>query len=259
MTRPNETFDRVAVLYDRARPRYPAQLFADVMEQAQLAERARLLEIGAGTGQATQPFAAGGFEILCLEPGEQLARLAASNLRDFPGVRVVAESFEQASLPLHYYDLVFAAQAFHWVPKEVALSKTAAVLKAGGTVALFWSSPLDDKSELRARLDEAYQRHAPAMRKWAQRPDPGYRMYDIEAALEASSEFEDVRKHTYGWKQSYTTAQYLELMQTHSDHQLMSETDRQALLGDIARVIDEAGSTYTLEYETRLFCARRLP
>jgi len=48
-----ETFDTVAALYDRARPRYPSALFDDLADLAGIGSGARVLEIGPGTGQAT--------------------------------------------------------------------------------------------------------------------------------------------------------------------------------------------------------------
>jgi ubiquinone/menaquinone biosynthesis C-methylase UbiE len=44
------TFDQAAEVYDRARPRYPERLFDDLVSLAGLGPRARLLEVGCGTG-----------------------------------------------------------------------------------------------------------------------------------------------------------------------------------------------------------------
>ena len=53
-------FDEDARLYDRARPDYPAALFADLVELTGLAPGTRVIEIGPGTGQATRSLAATG-------------------------------------------------------------------------------------------------------------------------------------------------------------------------------------------------------
>ena len=49
--------DQVAELYDRARPDYPTEVFDDLVALAQLPDRARVVEIGCGTGQGTRPLA----------------------------------------------------------------------------------------------------------------------------------------------------------------------------------------------------------
>jgi SAM-dependent methyltransferase len=74
------TFDQVPELYDHARPTYPPQVFADLSALAELPAKARLVEIGCGTGQATLPLAERGFAITCVELGGQLAAFAQRKL-----------------------------------------------------------------------------------------------------------------------------------------------------------------------------------
>ncbi|MBA3794479.1 MAG: methyltransferase domain-containing protein, partial [Rubrobacter sp.] len=70
------TFDGAAPLYDEVRPGYPEALFDDVASLSVIPSRGRILEIGCGTGQATVPLARRGYEILCVELGENLAAVA---------------------------------------------------------------------------------------------------------------------------------------------------------------------------------------
>ena len=51
------TFDDIAGLYDRHRPRYPERLFDDLLSLSGITPSERILEIGSGTGQATLPLA----------------------------------------------------------------------------------------------------------------------------------------------------------------------------------------------------------
>lgn len=50
-------FDEVPELYDRARPTYPDELFADLTAITGVNERSSVLEVGCGTGQATRSLA----------------------------------------------------------------------------------------------------------------------------------------------------------------------------------------------------------
>lgn len=45
-------FDEVPELYDRVRPTYPDELFADLVAVTGLDEQSSVLEVGCGTGQA---------------------------------------------------------------------------------------------------------------------------------------------------------------------------------------------------------------
>lgn len=54
-----ETFDTAAALYDRARPRYPAQLFADLARHTGLPAGSRALEIATSWHSSTVSTAIG--------------------------------------------------------------------------------------------------------------------------------------------------------------------------------------------------------
>ncbi len=51
------SFDEVAELYDAVRPAYPEQLFDDLLAIAATPDRGRVIDVGAGTGQATEQLA----------------------------------------------------------------------------------------------------------------------------------------------------------------------------------------------------------
>src|SRR5262245_2416738 len=111
-----ETFDEVAELYDRARPGYPEALFDTLLAETGLTTDDALLEIGSGTGKATLPFAQRGYTVHCLEPGRNLAAVAARNLSAYPHVTIETVRFEDWPVLEQRYGLVYSAQAFHWIP-----------------------------------------------------------------------------------------------------------------------------------------------
>src|SRR5919206_542675 len=63
-------FNEVPELYDRVRPAYPEQLFADLVAITGIDEGSSVLEVGCGTGQATRSLASLGCSVIALEPGE---------------------------------------------------------------------------------------------------------------------------------------------------------------------------------------------
>ncbi|HKD96022.1 MAG TPA: methyltransferase domain-containing protein, partial [Micromonosporaceae bacterium] len=88
------TFGQDAELYDQCRPTYPPQLFTDLAALADLGPRARVLEIGCGTGQATLPLAQLGCHVVAMDLSPDMAAIARRNLAQFPIVTVVAAAFE---------------------------------------------------------------------------------------------------------------------------------------------------------------------
>src|ERR1035438_3172234 len=81
-------FNEVPELYDRVRPAYPDQLFADLAAITGMNRRSPVLEVGCGTGQATRSLAALGYQVTAIEPGAGMAALARQRLAAFRNVEV---------------------------------------------------------------------------------------------------------------------------------------------------------------------------
>lgn len=71
-------FDRRAEVYERGRPPYPAALFERLRNLGLLQPGLRVLDIGAGTGEATGEFIEAGSTVTAIEPGAALARRIAA-------------------------------------------------------------------------------------------------------------------------------------------------------------------------------------
>lgn len=140
-----KTFDEVALLYNEVRPRYPEELFATMIDITGVDTDATLLEIGAGTGQATKTLAQKGFQITAVELGHSLAEVAKRELEDYPNVQVVNSSFEEAELLPEMFDLVYAATSFHWIDPSVKYTKTHRLLRNEGYLAVIDTNHISDE------------------------------------------------------------------------------------------------------------------
>ncbi|HKC77109.1 MAG TPA: methyltransferase domain-containing protein, partial [Gaiellaceae bacterium] len=65
----SRSFENVAAEYERYRPEYPEEVLRWAAAQLELDERARVLDVGAGTGKLTRGLVALGFEVVAVEPG----------------------------------------------------------------------------------------------------------------------------------------------------------------------------------------------
>jgi SAM-dependent methyltransferase len=252
-------FGEVAELYDQARPGYPDALLDDVLEFVGR-DSPKVLEVGAGTGKATVLLALRGLEIVAVEPSAEMAAVARRHCAPFPMVSIQVQSFEACSAATGTFDLLASAQAWHWVRPEVRYRKAHRVLTPEGVLAVFWNRPLWEDSVLRAELDEIYESRAPELR--AREPGfPGLTQphADEERAeeIEASSLFGPATERSYRWSKTYSMPEYLQLLQTQSDHRMLPDPERDSLLTGVAEVIGRAGGRLTMDYLSRLYLARR--
>jgi SAM-dependent methyltransferase len=248
-------FDEVAELYDRVRPGYPAALVDDVIALSGIAAGGRILEIGSGTGLATEPFARRGFRILGLEPGAAMRERARARLARFANVELALSSFEEWRLEPEAFELVISAQAFHWVRPEVRFAKSAAALREGAALAVFGNVELDEQTALRAALDDAYARHAPALL------GPGGAAWysereTIEKSFADSACFGPVEFRSYPWSRAFAAGEYVDLLRTHSNHRLLPEAQREALHAAVREAIERHGGRAEVRYEAQLYLAR---
>ena len=255
-------FGAVADLYDRARPSYPPALVDDVLEFAGARHGDPAIEVGAGTGKATVLFARRGLRIVALEPSFEMARVARGKLVAYD-VTIEQTEFERWA-PHERFRLLFSAQAWHWVNPEIRYTRAREALADGGALAIFWNRPRWETSPVRDELSDAYGRAAPEL-GWG-RTGPGPMHPGVQSSpewwgdwtreLRATAGFEPPEARSYTWNQAYTTDEYVQLLQTHSDHIVLPDRERHALLEGVAGVIDRSGGSLTLEYVTALWLAR---
>ncbi|MBV8755971.1 MAG: class I SAM-dependent methyltransferase [Deltaproteobacteria bacterium] len=237
------SFDRNAALYDAARPSYDLRAIDVIRELGP-----RVLEIGAGTGKATELLARVGLHVTAVEPGATMA--AALRAKDLPRVRVVEARFED--VVEHDYDTVVAAQAWHWM--DPAKKYVLAAAAAPHLVLLY--NIADFELSLRAELDAVYAAHWVGDAARLQPVVDHRAKYETE--IRDSGVFAPPRIHDFAWTQRYTTQQYLDLIATYSDHAVLPQANRDALFAAIAAIIDRAGGEVVIPYATLAFVARRL-
>lgn len=252
-----EAFDDTAERYAEARPSYPECIVDRIVEYGQLTQESRILEIGTGTGKATLGFARRGLRIVGLEPGRRLVEIAQALLGEHPRVQVHCATFEEWTAAPRSYDLIFAAQSYHWTKPEMRTSKSAELLAPGGTLAIFGSWAEVAANPLREQLDAAYARHAPELRG----VDPARDWYgssDVPALeeLRASGRFTDVVYECFPWERTLSSELYRDLLRTYSFYWVLLPERLDALLEEVSEVIRANGGDVTLGYKTGLILAR---
>lgn len=250
------TFDQVAELYDRYRPGYPDDLIDDLIRTCDLGPASRILEIGCGTGQATLPLARRGLSLLALEPGQHLAAVAARNLAGLP-VTIETTRFEDWPARAAEFDLVFSANAFHWVWPEIGYPKAARALKENGWLALFRSEIPRLGGDAGRAIELVYRRCAPELETTHDASEELIGKQSAEIA--ATGRFGRVETRRFPWSVVLTTRQYVGLLGTYSDHIRLAEDSRRCLFAGVAEAIDRHGGRVVKPYLSVLWLARKAP
>ncbi len=246
------SFDARAERYDASRPSYPEALAADVISVA----GRRVLEIGAGTGKATVVFARKGASIVALEPAGSLAAVLRRNVA---GHDVTVEQTTFEAWPIaRPFDVVMAAQSIHWVNPRVRYVKPALVLAPDGMLAVIRNEKRAFEGGLRDELDAAYRRWRPADRSTRRDDVLEATTRALVGEIDASGLFGAVDVRVYPWTTTYTTARYLELLDTYSDHAVLSPEHRAPLYQSIADVLERRGGVLEMRYVSMAFLARRV-
>lgn len=241
------TFNQSAAVYDRIRPGYPDALVDDVIALSGIPDQGRILEIGCGTGKATELFASRGYWMDCLDIGSDLAAVAAYKFVGLDRVRIVVSSFEEWEPGEGRYDLIIAATSFHWVDPKLAYVKSAALLKPSGALAVFSNTPARRNEGFFVRVQDVYRACAPSIAN--NKPEP-----EIKAQEPAGLElFQEPVTRCYPWSAQYSAEQYIELLSTYSDHIHLPDVERNALFQGIADLIrDEYGGSVLKHYQSVL-------
>ena len=240
-------FDTVAELYDAMRPTYPDALVETIV--ARLPDNPHILEIGCGPGKATRAYVDRGLFVRCIEPGANLAAIARRNLGD--GIEVIETEFESWEAKPDAFDLVFCAQAWRHLDRDVRYRKAAAALKPAGTLAVYGNIAVTNFEE----GQEVYRRWWPGYRGESL-PPVEERIERTRAAFEASGWFADIEVHRYPWTGRYTADEYVALLNTYSDHQLLPPETKPPFFDAMRDCIERLGGTCTREYEAVLHIAK---
>lgn len=239
-------FGEVAQEYDRVRPGYPLALFEDMLGYS---APVKALEIGAGTGKATVVVAARGVQVVALEPDLAMALVLRQRVAGL-AVNIAMASLESYE-PEEQVDLVYSAQAFHWTDEKTRWTRTAATLRPGGSLALFWNMERLPDAAVRASVAEALDEYE--LRLWSEWPQSDQLEPDEELA--GRPEFAEFRQELYRWERTLPREDYLANLSTQSAYRMLEDEDREELLGKLRDVLPDP---VTLEMATALYLAKRV-
>jgi SAM-dependent methyltransferase len=254
-------FGQIAPQYDRIRPGYPAELIDAVLAYGRLDPQLPVLDVGAGTGQATVQFAAHGLSVIALDPSAEMVQIANDKFAGagLDAAAVIGE-FESAPLGEGRFGLIYAATSWHWLDPDVCFLLAARSLAPGGTLAVLSTWPLWRRTALRPELDRVYARSGAPLPEMGPmclaEPDSGALSREWLRETRDCGAFGDQQGKLASWSVTYTALQYVELLGTYGDHIGLEPDVRERLFEGVVDVVDAAGGTIEVSYATLLLLAR---
>jgi SAM-dependent methyltransferase len=248
-------FDEVPDLYDRVRPGYPDELFADLVAITGVDEQASILEVGCGTGQATRSLATLGLPVTAVERGAALAALARQRLEGLRNVEIETVSFEEWDDHGRRFDLLVAASSWHWVDPSIAWRKAQAVLVPRGWLAVLGNVVVRRPGELEVYSETAdlHERFCPGNSDWGDPPLEA----DVRATDSGWGPPNEDREGRFGptvvrWYpmvQWFDGEGFADLLRTNSIYRKLDATVREPLLEAIAeRIRSRMGDRVSRRY-----------
>jgi protein-L-isoaspartate O-methyltransferase len=251
-------YSPAAQAYNKTRPRYPQDLIRQVVEITQLSSHSKILEVGCGPATATVVFAPLDCSMLCLEPNTDFYQLAQQNCQQYPNVEIQNTSFEEWMLEAEKFDAVLAASSFHWIPAEVGYPKAAKALKANGYLILLWNKELQPRYQVYQRLSEIYQIHAPSLDRYEDKETQEEILRGLGQMITDSGQFKDLVAGHVESELTYTTDEYLTLLNTYSPYLKLEPQTKAALFTGLRDRIDhEFGGSLQLSYISAFHIAQK--
>lgn len=229
------SFDSAADTYERARPSYPEEAVAWLLQN----RPQDVLDLGAGTGKLTRALVGKVGTIHAVDPSpNMLAQLQAG----VPSARTAVGTAEQIPLPDASVDAVLAAQAWHWVDPERAVPEVRRVLRPGGALGLIWNVR-DESVPWVAQLTEIMQGSA------AER-------YVAENRL--PDDLGPVERLTIPWQRPFTRESLLDLVASRSYIITATPEVRADVLGRVSDLLETHPDladpqSWLLPYRTEAF------
>jgi ubiquinone/menaquinone biosynthesis C-methylase UbiE len=250
-------FDEAVINYEKRRPTYGTELFKDVIKYAEITKDKSLLEVGCGTGQATEPFLKTKCKVTAVELGENLASFTREKFKAYENFNIVRSAFEDYKSDDNKFDMLYSATAFHWIPDEIGYKKAYRILKSGGTIALFWNrpSPNDKDNPVHQKIQSIYREVLPQWSNNVTQSQDKPKYSSINKIEQYG--FVNVETKEYHNTRKMTGVEYVELLNTYSDHIALEKPIKSLLHDGIRTAIEELGNEIIINDTVELYLAKK--
>ncbi len=227
-------FDSISQQFDKWREKYTPELFNFILKECHLDSTKKCLEIGPGTGQASDFAINSGCDYTAIELGENLAKVMKDKFGKKDNFKIIVGDFEKHDFSSEHFDLVYSAATIQWINQEIAYKKCFKLLNTNGYLAMF--RMLDDLKFPNPELYEEIQK-----------------VYDefFISEIPYTCNFDYTKGTDYGFKyigqfkfsnsRSYSADDFVEYIKTHADHITLRDENREPFYNGIKAAVERFG------------------
>jgi Predicted methyltransferase (contains TPR repeat) len=209
------------------RPKYHQSIFSIINSFTRIDESTNILEIGCGTGQATEQLIDSKAKIKCLDIGQNMIDVCRKKFCDYNNVSFYNMPFEEYQTS-EKYDLIYSATAYHWIKQPEGDLLTANLLRENGVFALFRTYNIGKDDPFFIQSQSIYNRY---MGKKDANEKENHKILNTTV-------FEKICNYEYFWNEDYKVDDYLKLVSTYSDHIALGENQLSGLLNELGKLIE---------------------
>ena len=248
-----KVFDTIPEQFDKYRPRYSPELFADLIKYADIGPGKKVLELGPGTGQATEPILKTGCDYNAIELGEHLYAKMKEKFGSYENFHIVNDDFITHDFGDQRFDMIYSAATIQWIPERVAFPKTFELLKPGGVLAMMllngdYKTP---NEALYDRIQGVYGEYYKPEKEYKDMKEP----FDYLHATDYG--YVDFERRDFYGRREFTADEYVMYCGTHSDHMVIPEPYKTKFFEGLREAVLEFGNKVVFNDTYILYLTRK--
>ena len=243
-------FDTIPEKFDKWRVKYNPALFDHIVKTCDLGPGKTCLEIGPGTGQASDFAIQSGCDYLAIELGEHLSQKMKEKYSSYPNFHIVTADFETYDFGDKKFDLIYSAAAIQWIKEDIAYRRVSELLKDGGILAMCLMRSDYQKSnpalyeEIQKVYDEYFVTNQPYTQKFDYMNGTNYGLTFLEEV-------------SFPGRREYTADEHNEYLGTHSTHITIKDECREPFFNGVRDAVLRHGNKIVFDDQYVLYLYRK--
>ena len=244
-------FDTIPEQFDKYRPRYCEELFSDLISYAGIGSDKTVLELGPGTGQATDPILKTGCDYHAIELGEHLFEKMKRKYSRYSNFHIVNDDFITHDFENESFDVIYSAATIERIPEEIAFGKTFELLKPGGTLAMMLTI-----GDYKATNEDLYNKIQKVYSEYF-RPETEYKHGGFKYANAMNYGYTGFEKREFHGRRQFTADEYVAFCGTHCDHIVIPEPYKTRFFQGLKNEVLKAGNKIVFNDSYVLYLAKK--